>query len=66
MTTNKHNLNIKLNKILDEGYINKHYQKQNNMCSSLMVLEALKIKGDTYGYGFKSLFLSFIYYYYYF
>ena len=56
MTMSKHNLNIKLNKILDEGYINKYYQKQNNMCCSPMVLETLKIKEDTYGYGFKSPF----------
>ena len=63
MTMNKHNLNIKLNKILDECYINKYYQKQNNMCCSRIVLETLKIKGDTYGYVFKSLFFfKFIYY----
>ena len=53
MTMNKNNLNIKLDKIVDEGYKNKYYQKQNNMCCSPMVLETLKIKGDAYGYGFQ-------------
>ena len=56
MTMNKNNLNIKLDKIVDEVYKNKYYQKQNNMCYNLMVLETLKIKGDTYGYGFQSPF----------
>ena len=50
------NLNIKLDKIVDEGYKNKYYQKQNNICCSLMILETLKIKGDTYSYGFQSPF----------
>ena len=51
----QNNLNIKLDKIVHEGYKNKYYQKQ-NMCCSIMVLETFKIKGDTYGYGFQSPF----------